>query len=1301
MFYTLYYTTICFLRNALRMFCKLAQLSQKGKMLFPFLTVFAVLLFTVDFASAEQDPYLSPKECVDRTVALPGDTSLELVYVEPGSCILGTPEAEAERSEYEENPHRITLTRGFWIGKYEVTQAQYKAIMGEDPTEGTFFGIGPDYPVYYVSWVDAMEFCRKLTLAEQKADHLPKGYRFILPTKAQWRYAFHAGSTALSLSKNNAGISEPAVSLEEIAWYQLNSGASTHPVGQKKPNAWGIYDMQGNVGEWCYDPWSRSNENAIDPIGVFNEEAPYRTVCGLGWNDPGQSSRIEFTYPVFSKQAGFHQGFRVALSCAVPEKDLESLPPRPEKVDITLQKSKQALLLSSYSLSHPRTWDYISNLQNKTKNFPVEIEWHIIFLNANHQTDPDVEDKTIQTELKNIQEGKYDFVVTLNDAALEKLIGEHSDVIPETLPVLAIKYSNDILPFYQKHPNMAGIHNHYDLLYNLRLIPMLWPDTKEILVLQDPDVSAGMRQTLTNFQYGVKINYLNQNGTTPIEQSIKEIQSKTHQTSLFIPPWKSMPEEPYHSYEALSEALTKGATRPFLTASLDFLGHGALGGYIVRPEDTAQDTMLLIEQVLAYGSAQWSPFWECSFAPVFDYQKIIQYKLNPKALPANAVLLNFQEPPEKSRGTFIFYAISIAGIVFLLYALFFVIHNRLTRRYLQLYRSLPARIGICDEDEKILFLSQHYSPSKTVGKDMYLKDIPDIDYPLISRKIQEVFLNDRTETFEYSAVNNRRMMTITPTQYGKSSLKKVVWITLDNSELQKIRERSRQLFFENQKNLTRLEKIAQQWQHIVDLFPMPFFVKNKDNDHRYALINKEFAKVLNKSAEEIIGKTDYDLFSKEIADMFLEENTKHLEPEKVSVFTRPVSIGDSVIQAKSFISTFKDMDNQQLLVGFNTDISREMDLIHRAEESSKAKSFFLASVSHELRTPLNSLLGFINMLRNGTLDRNTQLEYLNNINMAGDALLHLINDILDLSKLESGEMPFYSELIDFNRFCKENCGVFAHSIEEKGLQYQTDLQPMPMLNLDSARMRQTFYALLGNALQYTQKGKISVSVRFQETSDSEGTLTIKVSDTGIGIAPEDQKNIFKAFVKLSRMRGTRGSNSGSGLSLSIIHGMIEKRGGTLEVESELGKGSTFTVTLPKIQFSKQTPQDLPRGIAPKNINHRIRSVLLVDDIPMNLTILTVIVKKMGLEPTTVSSGKEALRLLRQKPFGLILTDLWMPEMNGAELAKAIRDLPGYQDVQILAVTADVESRENFDMSYFDGILTKPITQEQILQYMRN
>lgn len=1301
MFYTLYYTTICLLRNALRMFCKLAQLSQKGKMLFPFLTVFAVLLFTVDFASAEQDPYLSPKECVDRTVALPGDTSLELVYVEPGSCILGTPETEAERSEYEENPHRITLTRGFWIGKYEVTQAQYKAIMGEDPTEGTFFGIGPDYPVYYVSWLDAMEFCRKLTLAEQKAGHLPKGYRFILPTKAQWRYAFHAGSTALSHSKNNAGISEPAVPLEEIAWYELNSGVSTHPVGQKKPNAWGIYDMQGNVGEWCYDPWTRSNENAIDPIGVFNEEAPYRTVCGLAWNDPGQSSRIEFTYPLFSKQAGFHQGFRVALSCAVPEKDLESLAPRPEKADISLQKSKQALLLSSYSLTHPRTWDYISNIQNKTEKFPVEIEWHIIFLNANHQIDPSIQDKTIQTELKNIQDGKYDFVVTLNDTALEKLVGEHSDMIPETLPVLAIKYSKDILPFYQKHPNMAGIHNYYDLLYNFQLISMLWPDTKEILVLQDPDVSAGMRQTLTNFQYGVKINYLNQNGTTPIEQSIKEIQSKPHQTSLFIPPWKSMPEEPYHSYEALSEALTKGATRPFLTASLDFLGHGALGGYIVRPEDTAQDTMLLIEQVLAYGSAQWSPFWECSFAPVFDYQKVIQYKLNPKALPQNAVLLNAPVSHWESWYTTLIYIVSIAAVVILLGILGTALHARSIRKNLLLYRSLPAHIGICDEEEKILFLSRHYDTTKIVNKDMYLKDIPDIDYPLISRKIQEVFLNDRTETFEFSAGNNRRMMTVTPTQYGKSSFKKVIWITLDNSELQKVRERSRQLFFENQKNLTRLEKIAQQWQHIVDLFPMPFFVKNKDDDFRYTLVNKEFSKLLNKNTEEIIGKTDYDIFPKEMADMFMAENTQKSDLEKVSVFTRPITIKDSVIQLKTFISTFKDIDNQHLLAGFNTDITREIELINRAEESSKAKSFFLASVSHELRTPLNSLLGFTNMLRNSEFDRNTQMEYLNNINIAGDALLHLINDILDLSKLESGETPFYPELIDFNRFCKENCGVFAHSIEEKGLKYQIDTPLMPMLSLDPARMRQIFYALLGNALQYTQKGTVSISVRFQETSDSEGTLTIKVSDTGIGIAPEDQKNIFKAFVKLSRMRGTRGSNSGSGLSLSIIHGMIEKRGGTLEVESELGKGSTFTVTLPKIQFSKQTPQDLPRGIAPKNINHRIRSILLVDDIPMNLTILTVIVKKMGLEPTTASSGKEALRLLRQKPFGLILTDLWMPEMNGAELAKAIRDLPGYQDVQILAVTADVESRENFDMSYFDGILTKPITQEQILQYMRN
>ncbi|MBO7106802.1 MAG: formylglycine-generating enzyme family protein [Verrucomicrobia bacterium] len=244
----------------------------------------------------------------DMTIPISGDVNLAMVWIEPGTFMMGSPENERGRENYE-TQHEVTLTQGYWLGKYEVTQKQYQAIMGKNPSKFQ----GATLPVEKVSWEDAMAFCAKLTASEREAGRLPAGYEYTLPTEAQWEYACRAETTtALNSGKNLSNISQ-CTEMNEVGWYGGNSGNMTHSVGQKKPNAWGLYDMHGNVLEWCLD-WNGSYPLApeVDPKGPNNGTS--RVIRGGGWNLIAGSCRSASRSNYGPTYSSYFCGFRVALS---------------------------------------------------------------------------------------------------------------------------------------------------------------------------------------------------------------------------------------------------------------------------------------------------------------------------------------------------------------------------------------------------------------------------------------------------------------------------------------------------------------------------------------------------------------------------------------------------------------------------------------------------------------------------------------------------------------------------------------------------------------------------------------------------------------------------------------------------------------------------------------------------------------------------------------------------------------------------------------------------------------------------
>ena len=246
------------------------------------------------------------------------DISLDMIWIEPGTFMMGSSEDELGRDR-DEKQHQVTLAEGYWMGKYEITQAQYKTIMKVNPSNF----IGDDLPVETVSWNDAMAFCKKLTKIEKAAGRLPGGYEYRLPTEAQWEYACRAGTTTALNSGKNLSDKEECPEMDEVGWYNYNSNKQTHPVGQKQPNAWGLYDMHGNVDEWCLDWYGKDYPtlSVIDPPGASSISFSSKVWRGGSYHDSAARCRSarrnhrddEVLRLLGNKIINMRKGFRVVL----------------------------------------------------------------------------------------------------------------------------------------------------------------------------------------------------------------------------------------------------------------------------------------------------------------------------------------------------------------------------------------------------------------------------------------------------------------------------------------------------------------------------------------------------------------------------------------------------------------------------------------------------------------------------------------------------------------------------------------------------------------------------------------------------------------------------------------------------------------------------------------------------------------------------------------------------------------------------------------------------------------------------
>ena len=367
-------------------------------------------------------------------------------------------------------------------------------------------------------------------------------------------------------------------------------------------------------------------------------------------------------------------------------------------------------------------------------------------------------------------------------------------------------------------------------------------------------------------------------------------------------------------------------------------------------------------------------------------------------------------------------------------------------------------------------------------------------------------------------------------------------------------------------------------------------------------------------------------------------------------------------------------------------LAHEYEMRFKAERTAnQAKSLFFSTVSHDIRTPLNGILGFSELLEQGVGDEAERMRYISAIRSSGKVLARLVDDILDLSKLESGKLELIEEPTDVPTLVREVMAACEVARARKSLTLKSEIDEVPWVSLDPQRIRQLLFNLLSNAYKYTAQGTVTVRVRWQD-----GTLTLSVEDTGEGISEENISKILQPFVQVV----DRNHRDGTGLGLPICQKLVTLMGGELTIASKVGVGSTFTITIPNVKTV--AAPDRHAGSV-RHAEHVPSRILVADDSPVNRAVIKAMLAKSGVTGVVMAeNGREALEKLKGDPkFDLVLSDLWMPEMDGYELMRAIRADAALSHLPVYLLTADVEARNQAEASGFTGILLKPITLEKL------